>query len=752
MSSPSKKSASWLARIGLSFRPRRRGQSLREGRRGLRFESLETRSMLSATVLPTISGTVYEDPTGAGVIADDYPLANVTLKLWRDGGDGIFEGSAAGSDDTLVDTTTTTANGTYSFGDLTAGTYFVQQLPVPGLSLSTNQSVQEAVITSSSLEGQTGTTIDSFSATSQYVSASAHGGKTATSSMSAPEAVGGHRNLYAQLTSSGGEVSLGADSDFTGLLDFGSNSASTGNLLVNWDGDNSNPAMLNPTGLGGIDLTSQGASTGIELNVADDRPGADVTLKVYTDANDWSSAIVPVTETSDGSLNMSDSQFIPFSSFAAGGGSGANFADVGAIQLAVSGAATSDGQMGPIQAVGPMVFNENFVNDADADLSIVKTASPSPVTAGNQLTYTFTTENNGPAGATGVTVSDPLPSSVQFVSATSSQGTVANDDGTVTVDLGSLGSGATATTTVVTTVDPGATGSITNTATVSGDQPDPNLSNNTSTVTTPVIQSADLALVKTATPNPVTAGNQLTYTLTTTNDGPSSATGVSIVDPLPAGVYYYSASGQQSATISNTTLTLNVGNLAVGGSSTINVVVVVRTTTTGTVTNTATVSGNQPDPNLANNTASVSTQVNAPVQAQVFTNLKIVKTAQPNPVMVGGSLTYTLTVTNESLATATDVTIVDTLPTGFAYFTASGQNSATIMGNTLTLNLGTLAGGGQDVITIGGEVTAAAAASIANTATVSADQPDSDPSDNTSTVITTVDRPTVPSKYNYLGR
>ena len=300
-----------------------------------------------------------------------------------------------------------------------------------------------------------------------------------------------------------------------------------------------------------------------------------------------------------------------------------------------------------------------------------------------------------------------------------------------------------------------ATGSITNTATVSGDQPDPNLSNNTSTVTTPIVQSVDLALVKTASPNPVQPGQQLTYTLTATNNGPSNATGVSIVDTLPAGTYYYSASGQSSATIVNQTLTLNAGNLAVGASSTINVVVVVRSTATGTITNTASVSGNQPDSNLANNTATVSTQVDVPIVQDADTDLGIVKTATPNPVNVGGQLTYSLVVTNNSLVTATNVTIVDTLPTGFAYFSASGQNSATISGNILTFYLGTIAGQATDTITVVGEVTAAAANTITNTATVSSDQPDSDPSNNTSSVVTTVDRPVAPSpaptKYNYIS-
>ena len=222
-------------------------------RRGLRFESLETRSLLSATVLPSISGIVYEDLTGSGLTSNDTRLANVTVNLFRDGGDGVFEGKSPGSDDTLVGTTTSDANGKYQFNNLSAGTYFVQEVGVPGLVIASGQGVQTVVITSSDLQGTTGTTIDSFASTSQYVSGSLHGGKTGTSSQSTPDAIGGHRNLYVQLTSTGGGVSLGADSDWPGLLDFGANAASNGIFWVNWDGNNSNAAVLNPTGLGQVD-------------------------------------------------------------------------------------------------------------------------------------------------------------------------------------------------------------------------------------------------------------------------------------------------------------------------------------------------------------------------------------------------------------------------------------------------------------------------------------------------------------------
>ena len=52
---------------------------------------------------------------------------------------------------------------------------------------------------------------------------------------------------------------------------------------------------------------------------------------------------------------------------------------------------------------------------------------------------------------------------------------------------------------------------------------------------------ADLALTKAASPDPVLAGNKLTYTLTITNSGPSAATGVTLIDTLPAGVTFVSS-------------------------------------------------------------------------------------------------------------------------------------------------------------------------------------------------------------------
>ena len=119
---------------------------------------------------------------------------------------------------------------------------------------------------------------------------------------------------------------------------------------------------------------------------------------------------------------------------------------------------------------------------SSSDMAITKTGAPNPVKQGNTLTYTLTVTNNGPSDASNVTVTDTLPTTVSYTSATPSQGTCSQATGTVTCLLGAMTSGTTATVTIqVTAVTPS---SAVNSASVSADQPDPDLSNNTATQTT----------------------------------------------------------------------------------------------------------------------------------------------------------------------------------------------------------------------------------------------------------------------------
>ena len=134
-----------------------------------------------------------------------------------------------------------------------------------------------------------------------------------------------------------------------------------------------------------------------------------------------------------------------------------------------------------------MVANAN-----SADVAIVKTATPNPVTQGTPLTYSLAVTNNGPASATNVTVTDTLPSAVTYLSANTTQGSCSEAGGTVTCLLGTMANAGTATITILTL--PGAPGMVTNTATVTADQTDPVPANNSSSQTETITFSTGITL------------------------------------------------------------------------------------------------------------------------------------------------------------------------------------------------------------------------------------------------------------------
>jgi uncharacterized repeat protein (TIGR01451 family) len=133
-----------------------------------------------------------------------------------------------------------------------------------------------------------------------------------------------------------------------------------------------------------------------------------------------------------------------------------------------------------------------------ANLELVKTDTPDPVPLGEDLTYTLSVANHGPSDATSVTVTDTLPASVEFVSATASQGSCLQLGGTVSCDLGTLAEQATAA--VAIKVVPTATGTITNQASVESPLRDDDPSDNSDTEQTLVGPGQGYPRPKSATP------------------------------------------------------------------------------------------------------------------------------------------------------------------------------------------------------------------------------------------------------------
>jgi uncharacterized repeat protein (TIGR01451 family) len=367
-----------------------------------------------------------------------------------------------------------------------------------------------------------------------------------------------------------------------------------------------------------------------------------------------------------------------------------------------------------------------------SDVSVTKVDSPDPVLVGTNLVYTITVTNTGTIDAVSVNLTDSLPLETTFVSLSSPGGWMCTTpavgtNGNVVCSIATFPPGS-AVFTLTVTVDPGvAAGTqIVNSATVSATD-DLDEGNNTGSATTTVTGSADLSVTKADAPDPVTAGTNLTYTITVTNAGPNNAA-VSLSDTLPAGTTFVSLSapGGWSCTTpaegSGGMVSCSVASLGVESAVfTLTVAVDPGTPGGALLVNTATASSAASDPNPGDNSGSASTLV---ISSATLSGTKTVSgTFAP-----GGAVTYTVVLTNSGPGTQGDNPgneFADVLPASLTLISAlatSGTATATPATNTVAWN-GSLAAGASVTITINAiiKVAVAPGTTISNQGTIAYD-------------------------------
>ncbi len=320
------------------------------------------------------------------------------------------------------------------------------------------------------------------------------------------------------------------------------------------------------------------------------------------------------------------------------------------------------------------------------DLTIDKTADVSSVNIGDLVTYTITVTNEGAGTATGIQVSEAFPAGVTVQSENTSQGDLSADD---IWNVGTLDAGNSATLTVIVQVN--TFGDIINTAEIiSHDQDDvdstPNNQDaNEDDIDTVVInsQQVDLELTKTANVSgDIQVGDSFAYTISVINQGPSTATGVTVSDVLPTQVQYLSAS---TTAYDNTTGIWSIGTLLAGETTTLTIQVSVLQE--GTITNTAQVettnesdidsTPNNDDPN-EDDQDSVTINANPNFDCSLFQIIS----AESNPVACEGTSLGSLLVLLEG---------------GTAPYTYSLDNGAEAISNGGSLSINGLTIGNHSI-------------------------------------------------------
>ena len=302
--------------------------------------------------------------------------------------------------------------------------------------------------------------------------------------------------------------------------------------------------------------------------------------------------------------------------------------------------------------------SDTYVNNSKtvlvADLSVVMLVSNKTPNFGDEISWTFVVTNNGPDAARDVYVVNQLPSGLIFIYSVSDGD---YDPWTGVWTIGDLAYGETATMEIDTLINISNT-TILNVATVNSSTFDSDKSNNIANNTTDVNPSADLSVVKLVSNKTPNFGEDISWTVVVTNNGPDTARDVYVVDKLPSGLIYLG--DDSKGTYDPLTGVWTIGDLAYGESATL-VIVALVDISNASILNVATVNSSTFDPDKSNNIAKNTTKSNPLADLSV---IKVVSKSNPN---YGDVISWTIVVYNHGPYAARDVYAVDKLPAGLIY-------------------------------------------------------------------------------------
>jgi uncharacterized repeat protein (TIGR01451 family) len=351
------------------------------------------------------------------------------------------------------------------------------------------------------------------------------------------------------------------------------------------------------------------------------------------------------------------------------------------------------------------------------NLSITKTADAASVSAGSNIGFTITVSNAGPGTAKSVSLSDALPTGAGIAWSISPPAAgCAINSGTLTCNFGDMGANTSKSVHVTSATVFASCATYPNTATAEATN-NPTVTANASTT----VNCPGLQISKTADNATVSAGDQIGFTITVSNTGVGTATGVTLSDPLPGGtgvnwsINPATAGCSITGSAPNQSLSCSFGDLASQATRTVHVVSGTTSASCKAYPNTATASAT----NQSSVQASDTTTVNCP-------NLAIDKTADHATVNAGDPIGFSITVTNNGVGTAKSVTLNDPLPTGAGISWSispayPGPGTCNIASNTLSCSFGDMANGASATVHVVSNTTVATPCqAYLNTATAQA--------------------------------